>query len=82
MDPGERATQFRLVIRDRDSKFTAMSGHALAGSGVRIIKTPVRAPRSSEPLREFWHGTRGRHEPDRRDGRSALAASSAAAVRP
>jgi putative transposase len=49
MDLGERATQFRFVIRDRDSKFTAMFDHVLTGSGMRIIKTPVRSPRA-KPL--------------------------------
>jgi len=47
MDPGERAAQFRFLIRDRDSKFTAAFGDALAGNGVRIIKAPVRSPRAN-----------------------------------
>ncbi|HXZ76405.1 MAG TPA: hypothetical protein VEH31_36810, partial [Streptosporangiaceae bacterium] len=46
MDLGERAAQFRFLIRDRDSKFTAAFDDALAGNGVRIIKAPVRSPRA------------------------------------
>ena len=53
---GERATQFRFVIRDRDSKFTAMFDHVLTGSGVRIIKTPVRSPRANS-FAESYVGT-------------------------
>ena len=57
MDLGERATQFRFVIRDRDSKFTAMFDHVLANGGMRIIKTPVRSPRRTHSRRGMW----GRH---------------------
>jgi putative transposase len=56
MDPGDRATQSRFVIRDRDSKFTAMSGQALADSGVRIIKTPARSP-SANSFADRYAGT-------------------------
>jgi putative transposase len=52
MDLGTRAGQFRFLIRDRDSKFTAASGQVLAGNGTRVIKTPVRSPRAI-PLRSF-----------------------------
>jgi hypothetical protein len=50
MDLGARAGQFRFLIRDRDSKFTAAFDQVLAGNGARIIKTPVRSP-GQIPLR-------------------------------
>ncbi len=56
VDPGERAGPFKFLIRDRDSKFTAVSGEVLAGNGVRIIKTPVRSPRANS-FAERYAGT-------------------------
>jgi hypothetical protein len=47
MDLGEQATGFKFLIRDRDSKFTAVSDEVLAGNGMRIIKAPVRSPRAN-----------------------------------
>jgi putative transposase len=39
MELGYRADRFRFLIRDRDSKFS--------GADIRIIRTPIRAPRAN-----------------------------------
>jgi putative transposase len=47
MSIGDRIGSFRFLIRDRDAKFTSVSGTIVAGQSVTTVKIPPRTPRAN-----------------------------------
>ena len=47
LEPSERTTPFKSLLRDRDGKFARSFDEVFWADGVRIVKTPVRAPRAN-----------------------------------
>jgi transposase InsO family protein len=64
LDLGDRAGGFRFLIRDRDSKFTAIFDEVFRAEGIRIALTAPQAPRMNA-IMERWAGSVRREVLDR-----------------
>jgi putative transposase len=47
MDLSEEGKPLRFVVHDRDAKFTAVFDEVFRTEGVRVIRTPIRAPNAN-----------------------------------
>jgi transposase InsO family protein len=64
MQVGMDVAEFRFLVRDRDTKFTAAFDAVFAAEGTEVLPTPVRAPQANA-YAERWVGTVRREVLDR-----------------
>ena len=53
IDLGERAGQFRFLIRDRAGQFTETFDAVLSGAGIEVVKIPPRSPKANAYAERF-----------------------------
>ena len=53
MDLGDRAAEFRFLVRDRAGQFTASFDALLASAGIEAVKIPPRSPRADAYAERF-----------------------------
>ena len=54
----DRTAPMRFLIRDRDAKFTAAFDEVFRSEGIRIIRTPARAPRANAVMERWFSSLR------------------------
>jgi putative transposase len=64
LDLGDRAGDFRFLIRDRDSKFTGLFDEVFKAERIRVVLTAPQAPRMNAII-ERWVGSVRRELLDR-----------------
>jgi putative transposase len=53
MDLGDRAADFRFLVRDRAGQFTASFDALLASAGIEAVRIPPRSPRANAYAERF-----------------------------
>ena len=53
MGLGDRAADFRFLVRDRAGQFTASFDSVLGGAGIEAVKIPLRSPRANAYAERF-----------------------------
>ena len=54
----DRAAPARILLRDRDAKYSAAFDEVFRSEGIRIIRTPARAPRANAVMERWFSSLR------------------------